>query len=107
MSSPESTLESPRKRSHASGDYDRPNRLKDLRELQGLSQKAVADHFGLRQATYARHESGVIALDEFKVRSYADFFGVTPLEIFTDAGLEVVRTEDGEPVRVVRSMETT
>lgn len=54
------------------------NRIRELREAQGLSQEALGAKVGVHWQTVLRAESGKTALGANKLRSYADALGVEP-----------------------------
>jgi transcriptional regulator with XRE-family HTH domain len=52
-------------------------RVKDLRERQGLSQRALSQHLRMSKAMVARYESGMHAPGVNVLVHLANFFGVT------------------------------
>ena len=61
-----------------------PNRLRELRQKNKLSQKAVARAIGLKQPTVNRHENENRSIDAYTADRYARFYGVSPYELFVD-----------------------
>lgn len=53
------------------------NRLKELRESKGLSQKDLAQAFGLSQSTVGNWESGSREPNFKTIKELADFFDVS------------------------------
>lgn len=53
------------------------NKLKELRNLKTLSQRAFAAHLGVSQATIASWESGRTEPDNNMLKQIADYFNVT------------------------------
>jgi transcriptional regulator with XRE-family HTH domain len=57
------------------------NRIRELREAQGLSQEALGAKIGVHWQTVLRAESGKTALGTTKLRYYAEALGVEPDEL--------------------------
>lgn len=53
------------------------NRLKEIREIKGKTQKDVANHLGRTVTAYANYEAGRRDLDTETLLALADYFGVT------------------------------
>ncbi|ESY75536.1 hypothetical protein X740_31010 [Mesorhizobium sp. LNHC221B00] len=68
------------------------NRIRELREAQGLSQEALGARIGVHWQTVLRAESGKTALGVTKLRNYAEALGVEPDEL--------MQTEEGRMVTV-------
>ena len=54
-----------------------PERLKELRLTKGLTQKEIAEEFGIKQPNYQQWESGKRKPSSETLEKFADFFGVT------------------------------
>lgn len=54
-----------------------PERLKELRLKKGLTQKEVAEQFGIKQPNYQQWESGKRKPSSETLQKFADFFGVS------------------------------
>lgn len=54
-----------------------PERLKSIREAQGLTQKDLADETGLSQNAICKYENGDYLRESPNFRIIADFFGVS------------------------------
>ncbi|MCL2336905.1 MAG: helix-turn-helix domain-containing protein [Firmicutes bacterium] len=52
-------------------------RLQKLRDAQGLSQKALAEKFGMAQQTYQGYESGNRKVTLQLLQQFADYFNVS------------------------------
>lgn len=52
-------------------------RIRDLREMNNLTQKALAEYLNISQATYARYETGEIKIDIDSIIKLAKFYKVT------------------------------
>ena len=52
-------------------------RLRDLREDNDITQKALADHLHIRQNTYSQYETGVISLTAEVLIKLADYYNVS------------------------------
>ncbi|WP_161979579.1 helix-turn-helix domain-containing protein [Streptococcus sp. S784/96/1] len=52
-------------------------RLKDLRIKAGLTQKQVAEHFNIKQPTYAQWENGRTKPKEATLKKFAQYFNVS------------------------------
>ena len=52
-------------------------RIKDLREMNNLTQKVLAEYLNISQATYARYETGEIKIDIESIIKLAKFYKVT------------------------------
>jgi len=61
-----------------------PNRLRFLRESFGLEQQDAARTLGIDKSTLNRHEQGNRSLDGFTIQRYAEFYGVSPYELFVE-----------------------
>ncbi len=59
-----------------------PNRLKELRELKGLSQEEVATLLVCTAAAVSRHEGSERRLDLPTARLYAKLYRCTTAELF-------------------------
>lgn len=59
-----------------------PNRLKELREAKGVSQKELAHATGQSWTTVNRHERGSRRIRAHIMQLYARYFGVDPVELF-------------------------
>lgn len=53
------------------------DRLRELRNKKGLSQKGLADKLNLNRSTYARYETSTTQPDYDTLKKLADFFDVT------------------------------
>lgn len=53
------------------------NRLKELRKEKKLTQKVVAEIFGITQSTWQRWECGKAKDRNNRLKEIADYFGVT------------------------------
>jgi putative transcriptional regulator len=56
-------------------------RLRELREAQGLTQQALAERAGVRQATVSQIESGTSRVDLDVLERLADALGKEPGEL--------------------------
>lgn len=56
-------------------------RLRELREAQGLTQQALAERTGVRQATVSQIESGTSRVDLDVLERLADALGKEPGEL--------------------------
>jgi transcriptional regulator with XRE-family HTH domain len=57
-------------------------RIRELREAKGLSQQALGDLAGVRQATISRLESGITqGIDFVTLEALANVLGVEPGEL--------------------------
>lgn len=77
----------------------RQNRLRELRENEGIKQTELARRLGIKVATLNRHEQMNRSIDALSIERYARFFGVSPYELFVpeDHELEYETVfEDGE-----------
>lgn len=54
-----------------------PKRLKELRLKKGLTQKEIAEEFGIKQPNYQQWESGKRKPSSETLEKFADFFGVS------------------------------
>ena len=63
-------------------DKAAPNRIKQLREDRGWSQKTLADWLTINHSTVSLHETGKRMLDRETVFNYARVFGVRPEDIY-------------------------
>ncbi|MGT2907790.1 helix-turn-helix domain-containing protein [Streptococcus dentiloxodontae] len=54
-----------------------PERLKELRLKKGLTQKEVAEEFGIKQPNYQQWEAGKRKPTSETLQKFADFFGVS------------------------------
>ena len=54
-----------------------PERLKELRLQKGLTQKEIAEEFGIKQPNYQQWESGKRKPSSETLEKFANFFGVT------------------------------
>lgn len=54
-----------------------PERLKELRLKKGLTQKEIAEQFGIKQPNYQQWESGKRKPSSETLEKFANFFGVT------------------------------
>ena len=54
-----------------------PERLKELRLKKGLTQKEIAEKFGIKQPNYQQWESGKRRPSSETLEKFANFFGVT------------------------------
>lgn len=54
-----------------------PERLKELRLKKGLTQKEIAEEFGIKQPNYQQWESGKRRPTSETLEKFANFFGVT------------------------------
>ena len=54
-----------------------PERLKELRLKKGLTQKEIAEEFGIKQPNYQQWESGKRKPSSKTLEKFANFFGVT------------------------------
>jgi putative transcriptional regulator len=54
-----------------------PERLKELRLKKGLTQKEIAEEFGIKQPNYQQWESGKRKPSSETLEKFANFFGVT------------------------------
>lgn len=54
-----------------------PERLKELRKEAGLTQKQIAEKFGIKQPNYQQWESGKRKPGEETLKKFADFFNVS------------------------------
>lgn len=52
-------------------------RIKDLREMNNLTQKILAEYLNISQATYARYETGEIKIDIESIIKLAKFYKVS------------------------------
>ena len=52
-------------------------RIKDLREMNNLTQKVLAEYLNISQATYARYETGEIKIDIESIIKRAKFYKVS------------------------------
>ncbi len=52
-------------------------RIKDLREMNNLTQKVLAEYLNISQATYARYETGEIKIDIESIIKLAKFYKVS------------------------------
>jgi transcriptional regulator with XRE-family HTH domain len=52
-------------------------RIRDLREMNNLTQKKVAEYLNVSQATYARYETGEIKIDVDSIIKLANLYKVT------------------------------
>jgi transcriptional regulator with XRE-family HTH domain len=76
-----------------------PNRLRYLREINGMSQKDAAQGLGVPTPTLNRHEQGNRSLDGFTIQRYAEFYGVTPFELFVSKeAVQDAASEEAAPV---------
>lgn len=57
-------------------------KIRELREKRGLSQKQLADALGIDQSAIARWETGANEPTAFNVRRLADILGVAPGDLF-------------------------
>ena len=65
-------------------------RLKDLRISAGLTQKEVANAFGIKTVTYSRYENGVHKIPVNVILNIADFYD-------TSVDYILYRTDDSKP----------
>lgn len=54
-----------------------PERLKELRLKKGLTQKEIAEEFGIKQPNYQQWESGKRKPSSETLEKFANFFDVT------------------------------
>lgn len=59
-----------------------PNRLKELRERRGLTQKEVAKLIDIDHTTVSKHESGTRNFTNEEIKKYARVLRVESYEIF-------------------------
>lgn len=76
----------------------RPNRLRELREAEGLTQSEMARRLSIKIATLNRHEQMNRAIDALSIERYATFFNVNAFELFVpmDHELEYEPVENDE-----------
>lgn len=61
-----------------------PNRLRELRQDRGLSQRDLGNMVGEKYQTVSRHETGENEMTIAQLRAYADALGVKPEEMLND-----------------------
>ena len=54
-------------------------KMMELRKGSGLSQRALANIIGVRNASVSRYETGNIEARRSVIDTYAKYFGVSPL----------------------------
>jgi transcriptional regulator with XRE-family HTH domain len=64
-----------------------PNRIRYLRELQGISQVELASLVGTSQQYVSRFEKGDVQLDVEWMQKFSKALGVAPLELISSAAL--------------------
>lgn len=69
------------------------NRLREVRESKGMSQRGVAGLLGLSSATVNRHEQMNRGLTKEVAEKYAEIYGVSVVELYTSM---IVVTEKDE-----------
>ena len=52
-------------------------RIRDLREDNDLTQRAIADYLHIKQNTYSQYEIGVLNYPVDAILKLADFYGVS------------------------------
>lgn len=72
-------------------------RLRELRQAAGLSQKAAADALGVPQPNYARWEKGKMLFPAIHVPQLAELFGVSVSAFFADPAPDVPASRRGRP----------
>jgi transcriptional regulator with XRE-family HTH domain len=65
------------------------NRLREIRELAGLTMSKAARSMAITPSTLHRHETGTRDLDAYAIERYARFYGVKAHEIFVPADFEL------------------
>lgn len=58
------------------------NNVKEIRKLNGLTQKQVAAKFYMTQQQYSRFENGVFEFNYSQIVGLCKLLGTTPNEIF-------------------------
>lgn len=58
------------------------DKIRELREAKGMTQKELADALGINQSAVARWETGENEPTAFNVRRIADVLGTSPGELF-------------------------
>lgn len=56
--------------------------LKQARRDKGLSQREVAERFGMTQQQYSRFENGIFELNYKQILDFCELYGITPNELF-------------------------
>src|ERR1700722_7838999 len=74
------------------------------RKKRGLSQEAVAARIGVAYQQMHKYESGVNALCAFRLMQVASIFGVSIMDIFTQAAGAIVAPEDETEAEVYSAM---
>ena len=72
------------------------NRLKEIRERRGKTQKEVADFLGRTVATYANYETGRRDMDTDTLLVLAQYFDVTTDYILGRAREEELKSKESE-----------
>lgn len=57
-------------------------KLKELRTLEGLTQKELADKLNVSRVNYTRYETGAVRPDYETLIAIADFYNVSLDELF-------------------------
>ena len=60
----------------------RQNRLRELREAEGLTQSELARRLAIKVTTLNRHEQMNRSIDALSIERYARYFNVHPYELF-------------------------
>ena len=77
-------------------------RLKQLRQLNGLSQKQVADLLGISQSAYSQIEKGTVSLSIDHLKTLTDKYGVSMDWLASGRGAREWPKHDTSPVPLVR-----
>lgn len=56
--------------------------LKQARRFKGLTQREVAEKFGMSQQQYSRFENGVFELNYAQIIELCNLFDITPNDLF-------------------------
>ena len=72
------------------------NRLKEIRQQEGVSQSAFATLFGLKQQTYQKYESGIASIPDDLKAQLAERYGINLHWLITGEGPMHVGETEGE-----------
>lgn len=84
-----------RRTSHIDAPLGR--RLRQFRELQGLTQQAVADRLGISSIQWGRYESGESRIPAARLHQICRQLGVDVTDVFEDLPHQVVPRGDPRP----------
>ena len=72
------------------------NRLKEIRQQEGVSQSAFATLFGLKQQTYQKYESGIASIPDDLKAQLAERYGINLHWLITGEGPMHVGETEGD-----------